>query len=169
MIVYEKSFRLGGIGNIKRRERNIEFESCFFLFISRRAFAEEMEKIFLRANFSSDTKFRRRVYLFFSLSLYFEGEGKKCFQERFSIPQTSPRFSNFLPLVFPSISTSPLLSSLILFPFFPCSNIGPCIGQLVPFTTRYTRGNGRRTELHRKTRETEAIRFESARFLVNRR
>lgn len=119
MIVYEKSFRLGGIGNIKRRERNIEFESCFFLFISRRAFAEEMEKIFLRANFSSDTKFRRRVYLFFSLSLYFEGEGKKCFQERFSIPQTSPRFSNFLPLVFPSISTSPPPLLANPFPFLP--------------------------------------------------
>lgn len=28
--MYEKLFRLGGIGNIKRRERNIEFESCFF-------------------------------------------------------------------------------------------------------------------------------------------
>lgn len=78
-----------------------------------------MEKIFLRANFSSDTKFRRRVYLFFSLSLYFEGEGKKCFQERFSIPQTSPRFSNFLPLVFPSISTSPPPLLANPFPFLP--------------------------------------------------
>lgn len=128
-----------------------------------------MEKIFLRANFSSDTKFRRRVYLFFSLSLYFEGEGKKCFQERFSIPQTSPRFSNFLPLVFPSISTSPPPLLANPFPFLPVLQYRAVYRATRSFTTRYTRGNGRRTELHRKTRETEAIRFESARFLVNRR
>lgn len=115
--MYEKLFRLGGI--LKGGKEISNSKAVFFLFISRRAFAEEMEKIFLRANFSSDTKFRRRVYLFFSLSLYFEGEGKKCFQERFSIPQTSPRFSNFLPLVFPSISTSPPPLLANPFPFLP--------------------------------------------------
>lgn len=109
----------------------------FFLFIY--IGGEEMEKIFLRANFSSDTKFGRQVYLFFSFPPFFLSlslfRWKKCFQRDFPFLKLLRVFSNFLPLVFPSISTSPfflslflLLPSLILFPFFPRSNIGPCVG-----------------------------------------
>lgn len=97
-----------------------------------------MEKIFLRANFSSDTKFRRQVYLFFSFLPFFLSlslfRWKKCFQRDFPFLKLLRVFSNFLPLVFPSISTFLclflflLLPSLILFPFFPRSNIGLCVG-----------------------------------------
>lgn len=102
---------------------------------------------------------------------------EKVFPERFSIPQTSPRFLELPSSCFPfnfhvSVLPLPLPPPPLAnpFPFLPALQYrAVCRVTRSFYDAIYSRKWSSGGVLQRRTRETEAIRFESARFLVNRR